>query len=1424
MKPLPVLENSTIDALQRGCASVSSINLGLSPKPSILTTSCLAENPRILAVALSTGSNLNSPVLVELDLGTEIARYSDTVKAQAFADSQETQASILLVLVAENAVVLTITLRPDDLSPSNVEVLDIKDLLHGEPAKSEVVSGAQLHKAMVAFYSKTCLVVALSPLLMAVNLDAGSAKVWLETRCLEEMKSRQSTIGTIFSKASDLILGKLEEGVVDMPPTAAVCVSSTANPLFDPTFVFSLHSDGSIKRWTVNDTSLLPLEVQSITPLDMPMPNPRDWSDLYNSVYLTARLYEQVYVLAAHIQYSGSRDYESEEVSNSNLFVIYGGQDSSVQATVMSSQTLIVPVEATLLVDMGFVPTLSCCSLMAMFRSTNRGQSGSGRVLSITYPPSLVSIVSSEPEIAPIDNFLDGVANAERARIEALAMSNLLESASSTNSYCLEDELHEVDSLFMKYLYRPAYPRGSGTVTPPLQHHIVNAIQKVVPGQINLNREEDCKSVELETLQAMHEWRTRENRKLLSASPTRKARNQQVSDPTPPLDELPVRDNEAVPSVYDSYVASALDIIENAELHDLDDDEEMSEADLHFSKDRTFLLEMHIKRWKRLLLAIWEEEQSLRSPLGLFLLDNSADEGCSRAVLMRSGFTSILADSNVQKKSIGILERLDVAAIKLITAIESDKMCFKKLFSMEQRIWHQTARAQLDSLTPSDFAEEYSRLVDFAFDAARGAAFTLQEQEQLEQSVSKITLEEYSEWLQATPENSDLPWLSLICGRSKPNQAGTGRELSSGRNQILNEQVRHAVCALSVRCLESGRRLLLGRYLLVSYLVRSTSRLSAVAFHLYERLLAVLWVGSQHVGTHKSFVKGDSTSASLAQLGDEPLKKTSSYCDIFGSIVSSSSSTTTCMDKLLISISQTRDSLTESESMGVVVSLGQEVFRSCLRSTVSTPDDVLSGKLARLMPELGALPPSSLQSVATDHPRFALRLIAPLVALSSAQDAPNVATARKDTLAECLLVESNKQTSVTVMSRMRVRACQLLASSSKVAPGNCREVGAAIETLKAANIGAPQLRQEDTENLCRNIQDILFGAEDEIRSETRRLVLLKSVKMLFTPLVEGAPEHLVADFDAAVKLLLPLFLCVSGLMHRVDILEHHFSKIRGSKDLVLDFIKSAIRELSDMFPLEYVESMPENLNLYNRLFDNAIAAKDFTLAYDVSLDNPSSERKFWNLENMVISMVDGGYLGELLDKCRSTAHSSTDCVDLYSIAVDALEDSSCHSSYLMRAHSEDSSTAASDFQGSLYALHVSRSQWRKAAQSLDLRFVNALHARGFGRTGKSQDSESAAVREKLVVADLVLASIGAENALSLVDDTSAQFIVSGEYGHNHPIQSSSDELSGIKRRRRPDASRDASEVEVSSFDRIRQVTGRFSKGELWFIVVHQIKL
>ncbi len=435
-----------------GSASASSLENGL-----VVTTCTLLDEPNVLVVSLVHGTA--SPIMVELDL-SQTRIFGAPVKIQCFTQPNST--NLVLRMVDFRGTILSIQID-SSLMPETLQVLSIPHLIE---ARQGYFSGAELDSAMVTFLSSSVLVMGLAPNLLAVNVDSANLEIWSQQQTLAEMNSQ-----SIFSKASDLLLGRTDDdnNAVDMPPASAICQAGGE-------YVFSLHSDASIRRWRLvhelYPTEVLTLKVDALA-------SPQTWSDSSGAVSLAAQLYQSVYALAISIQTVAI----DESKSPCQLTVIDGSQDEQEEGDLVRSVlNLTVPKTAKSLKGLDLASER--CSLTALFQSNENDLDST---LLVTYPPSVVSIVSSEPIVA----------SSERARITNLSFS-------VSNGTCLEEDLHSVDAAFIKYLFRPAFPRGgTGAVTRP--SCVRSAIRKLVPGHYSTTAEK--MSIELETLRAMHDWR-----------------------------------------------------------------------------------------------------------------------------------------------------------------------------------------------------------------------------------------------------------------------------------------------------------------------------------------------------------------------------------------------------------------------------------------------------------------------------------------------------------------------------------------------------------------------------------------------------------------------------------------------------------------------------------------------------------------------------------------------------------------------------------------------------------------------------------------------------------------------------------------------------------------------------------------------------
>ena len=1281
----------------------------------VVTTCALVDEPTVLSVSLIQG------VSVELDLGqTQV--FGIPVKIQCFAEGS----SLLLRLVDTRGIVLSIILDTA-LTPETLSLLSIPHMVESEQG---YFSGAELDSSMVSFLSSTVLLLGLAPDLLAVNLATRSIDIWSQAQTLEEMKSK-----SLFSRASDLLLGRPEDDIiVDMPPTAALCHASGE-------FVFSLHSDASIRRWRIDD--LHPIEVVPLKLAQDAISEPETWSDSKGAVAMSAQLYQSVYTLAIHVQTVGGE----KDKSPCQLIVVYGSQDAEEGGDlVRSTLHLSVPKTATSLVGLDLARER--CRLTALFRSQ---ENDSNNTLFVTYPPSVMSIVSTEPIVTPRENSLDGVAASERARLSGLAFP--------VNGTSLEEDLHSTDTAFLKCLFRPAFPRGTGSVTPP--SCLRAAIRKLVPGHYA----GDDMSIELETLRAMHEWRRLDNRSI--GSPARRTESATALVATP------------AGSVYDNYARQHLD--GTPDNIDVDNSDMEGEVDL-LDQERAVQVKLHEQRWRELLLAVWQEEERMRDPLCVSNLSTDT----ANFVLVRAGVTSLLRECAPVSESISKWEDLDRTAMTLLGLIENSEEGRAILNSIESQAYEEIAKASV-VLSTEKIEGCANDLIQLGKKALVHADENEIYTEDLADTLRGASEEDTLEWLQSIDSlfSLGLPGASVL-----PDGADVLDEDSDKMwsNRIADVQLRLAASSLFVQCTDSIRRLTLARILLLSSVSGSSSDGSPIfqaAFREYLHSVSVLWTCAQQVPTPSAGLFGRNRSVEFGRqnLGsspsDSPPTKRLSFGDTTSSILAGdgpgNAIMTTALDARFIQISQEHSqSLYETGSLdGPIIAM----VRICVNSTFASA-------AVSVLPELGVLPVPSDDSAASDYPRLALRLIALFYVHPPRTEDEDVMLARKEALAECLFIEANAESQNGpsldwLVNALQTKACDLLVppSSDMTEPIDHNLLETVFLTLRKQSQTMPELELEEIDgskkDLANEFQLLLNGIPGRPGTEITRLCQQPTPMSIFLPLM--ATEHrsffrsLEELSHASVKSMAEVLLRISKMMHRLSILERHASSVgglirsesSGKSDFLLGHIEKTITDFQSLLPKSVYDSMAEYATLWTLLFNHSIASRRWRTAHSVCVNHPVPERRVENYKRLVVAMANAGAMSELIDLCTMVAYSEEvigslgeggACIDLYEIAAEALAETRQGDPY-------ENGLVSTDYLGCLYALHAFRGRWERAAQAMDAKYILALKA------VSSRDARVTSIVNLTAAAkDVVLASLFTSNAMQAIEDPSKRFLVSGEVG------------------------------------------------------------
>ena len=623
---------------------------------------------------------------------------------------------------------------------------------------------------MVVVLSHSRVLLALNPFLLAGDLETRETFQWSKLKCEERMKERKSVLfryTSVFRASASVI----NETFFDMQPVSAVCAADN-----DPCHVFSLHTDGKVRHWTLEDSndslqSLLPWALNEPTVQRVPRGELWDGNDSF-AISMTAKRYQENYALAIHIRTrvanaeAGADDdiemIESNELvvsrGYSNLLVLEGSLsvDSERKEHEMRLRT---PADASSILSMSFRDN-GRISLGAVFQNSTSD-------CSIHAEFEKVGNSMMKKELYARSNFffLEDVATRERQKIEKLTFidefSFLLD---CDGPISVEDRIQHIDQCFLTFLFRPSHPRGTGTVLPPLPHHIRRGLMK-----LNRTRQSylsnNSTSIELETLKVVQDWRRKDASRMHPKTPTKQSYT---------------RGGNELMSIYDSVVKPSrheseevLDIVEL----------EQTQVD----GDWRMICQDHESRWRSLLIEIWEQERRERSQLCFAAINADTD----KAIVVRAGSISIVRYAELP----GSTELLDEASWNIISTMEGSTGC--------------SAVAEFERLVC-----EYVRRGNFGIDVnsmGRVEVFLAETCQKLSPMLSELlTADELSEIEDINFSTEDaqrishLPVIQLL-------SLEKGLHPFSNNKNCLSTQQRLAAAGLTIRTVDILRRLFLGR-------------------------------------------------------------------------------------------------------------------------------------------------------------------------------------------------------------------------------------------------------------------------------------------------------------------------------------------------------------------------------------------------------------------------------------------------------------------------------------------------------------------------------------------------------------------------------------------------------------------------------------
>lgn len=161
--------------------------------------------------------------------------------------------------------------------------------------------------------------------------------------------------------------------------------------------------------------------------------------------------------------------------------------------------------------------------------------------------------------------------------------------------------------------------------------------------------------------------------------------------------------------------------------------------------------------------------------------------------------------------------------------------------------------------------------------------------------------------------------------------------------------------------------------------------------------------------------------------------------------------------------------------------------------------------------------------------------------------------------------------------------------------------------------------------------------------------------------------------------------------------------------------------------------MPETANLCSAALELALDTNNWTSGFQSCQKQPLPNRQATGFTRLVETMVSRGYVDELTRLPLGAQNG----IDWYHLAVSAIRDK-CDQKLV---------EGQANWSGCLYALHVSRNDWKSAAE--------VMHNWSYGAC-EQRDQQA-------------LASLAAANAIHLVPHTMKQFVVTGEYHGAPPV-------------------------------------------------------
>ena len=830
-----------------------------------------------------------------------------------------------------------------------------------------------------------------------------------------------------------------------------------------------------------------------------------------------------------------------------------------------------------------------------------------------------------------------------------------------------EESLHWIDQRYLQYLLRPRRVRGgTGTVLPPSSTVLRHALHQVTGQAITTkttsekHHTDGSPSVGVQIVLALHRYRQ-------DQQDQRNSRRYPTTTATPhrPYHPHHILDKNTAPKtpkqLYEALQRQAME--KAAQTKTQLEATTPTAAPVVAAAPSTVLLspqeqvQEHQSLWKRFLKCVWKlERETHRAVLAVQWTANPAgNQYQDQAVVVRAGVISVLTTSQPQPVVNGVQGLLDNTAIRLLAAL--DDTCPEAMWTLEHAVEMDLLSSEM-ALHPTDCLDALQASLDNLGDNPLWNERVLKpaDANQLVQGFQAADVMTLIQDLQTLPVGYGMAGLNVLPADSCRETPTTDYTYTT--HDLENVHWRLSTLSLTMMCLDSHRRLQLGRYMVLKYLgVRR--EVCQAALWGYLQSLSLLLTAAQHVQVP---LTGAPTQPTLHLRDDTdstkfPPKKRPSLDNFVPTLFEhdlGAHGKTTALDALCIRISRGNfASNTPPSLLAWPILVSKALFR-----TLILP---LRLSDATNLPELALLRSSPTQDAAK-YPRFALWLLSPAFAIR--EDAQEQ---RRSALAQCLLSLAKDERSQAHSTALAERAFEL---------------------------------------------------------------------MKFNP-------H---EMEQGVERINKLHTFVGT----------------GSRfmDHVLHVVQRAVTECTNYYT-DDIWSRDEYMTLLALYFSAAKEARQWKTATEAAIMLPDPKARSDRLKRLVRHMVDNGALADLVQVCALEEDEMSDArlqgIDLYAVAMDCLGSVPPSDAYLQSLTAQE---PISDYQGALFALHVTNNQWKRAAHAMDARYINARNA--LLQNSDKPTAEEARDRERLAVQDLALSATGRATAIGRIDDRSGAFLVSGE--------------------------------------------------------------